>query len=158
MNKLIQMVHVLESWFEAGVEKFKAGTHHPLTDETQRLVDSGVAKIIEVDPDLDRANKARAKADAALAIAKSKADEARVAQEAAEELDRLAKDAEGEESALQKAKDDEAKAKAEADARDQAEAAAKAKAEAEEKDRLEAEEKLKAATDPAGKTGDLLQS
>lgn len=131
MGKLIEMVHILESWFEAGIEKFKAGTHHPLTDETQSLVDRGVAKIIEVDPDLDRANKARAKADAALAFAKAKADDARVAQEAAEVLDRLAKEAEGDESALRKAKDEQAQAEADAKAQADAEADAKAKADAE---------------------------
>lgn len=158
MGKLIQMVHVLETWFESGVEKFKAGTHHPLTGETQHLVNIGTAKIIEIDPDLDKAIKARAKADAALAIAKTKADEARVAQEAAEELDRLAKDAEGAEAALKQSQDDAAKAAAEQKEKD--DALAKATAEAQEKARMEAEEKIKAvgvgAGDGTGNTGDLL--
>jgi membrane protein involved in colicin uptake len=149
MGNLIKMVHVLETWFESGVEKFKAGTHHPLTGETQHLVNIGTAKIIQVDPDLDKAQKARLKADAALANAKQKAEEARIAQEAAEQLDADAKALQSAETAVAA----EAQAKAKADAEQKAKEDADAAAEAQAKAQADAEALAK---DAAGNTGDLL--
>lgn len=106
MNKLVKY---LESFFDAGVEKFVKNQFYPHTPETQTHVDQGIATIVEVDLDADRAEKAAARAQAAADKAIAAAAIAREAAEAAAEAQRLADEA----AAIVKAKEEPVAAKAE---------------------------------------------
>src|SRR5262245_25212059 len=89
----MKLIRYLQTWFEVDMHgtsqaKFTAGCIYPITDESARHVELGIAEHIDAPEDLDKAVAAAEKAEAAAAKATEAADAARqtatVAQAAAD--------------------------------------------------------------------------
>ena len=91
-----QIVKFPADFYDMGVVKYAEGQYYPLTSETQSLVDTGYAELIDADTTVDhaavlgalakiaveRATEARAQADALEAAAEAAVALAKTAEEA----------------------------------------------------------------------------
>ena len=114
----MQIVKFPDDYFDEGVVKFAKGSYHPLTSETQSLVNSGFADLVDTDSvnDVDAieavARLARERADACKAWA-NQLDEEATAAEALVETARVAAEKKAKEAAKEaKAAEKAAKAQA----------------------------------------------
>jgi cell division septation protein DedD len=89
---MAKVIRYTANWFNDGALQYEAGKHYPITAETLRHAEIGVAEEVEIDLSLENAQKAAeraaiaaGKATAAAEEARSLADAARVAQEEADQ-------------------------------------------------------------------------
>jgi hypothetical protein len=84
----MQIVRYLSSWFHVGASgaseaKYEAGKHYPVTDETSRHIEHGIAELVDAPDDADKAAAAAESAEAKAAKAAEAAEAARAAADAA---------------------------------------------------------------------------
>jgi len=120
----MKLARFLADVYDAGLRKFQAGKHYAISDETARHVALGNAQEVDVQVDLDRAQKLADKARAAAVKAEESARLARADADAAAEAQRLLDEADAAILAGQEAGADDLRAHAAALA-DQADAAAR---------------------------------
>lgn len=111
----MKLARFLADVYDAGLRKFQAGKHYAISDETARHVALGNAQEVDVQVDLDRAQKLADKARAAAVKAEESARLARADADAAAEAQRLLDEADAAILAGQEAGADEIQRKAAAD-------------------------------------------
>lgn len=90
-----QIVKFPADFYDMGVVKFAAGSYHPLNSETQSLVNSGYAELIEADEGIDHAAVLAALAQIAVDRAAAARAQADALEAAADQAVALAKEAAG---------------------------------------------------------------
>ena len=83
-----------ETFYDVGAVKYAAGQHYPLTEETERHIAGGVAELVDIDIDAEKAQKLALKAREASDRAAAAAANAESLAAAAVEAEKLAADAE----------------------------------------------------------------
>lgn len=88
-----ELVRYLSSFFDSGDEKYAAGQHYPVTDETLRHVGIGIAELVEIDLTVEKSQALAKKANAAMERAANAAAKAEALAAAARDAQRLADEA-----------------------------------------------------------------
>lgn len=91
----MKVIRYTQSWFEvdstgSSRAKFEAGKCYPISEETTRHVDRGIAEVVDAPEDAEKAEAVAEKAEAKADEAKTKADEARAAATAAVDAQAIA--------------------------------------------------------------------
>ena len=85
-----QVVRFPADFYDLGEVKFAAGSYHPLNSQTQSLVDSGYAELIDSDTSVDHASVLQALASIATTRAEAAMEQAEALAVLAEEARALA--------------------------------------------------------------------
>lgn len=137
----MQLVHFTEDFYDSGVVKFAADSYHPLNSETQSLVTTGYAALVDSDDTTTQATVLAALAKIAGDRADAAEEQALALRAEADKAQRLAKAAAGRQAdaAVSKAAADAEAAAAEAKrVEEEAAAAAEAQRKAQESAAAEA--------------------